>query len=115
MVTNREDGGLVVEVVYLMWEEAADGLEQQAADPECVLPLAALHHGRDLTRLVPLHVHPPKHGEAPQLRIVWVRERHGHRVRCWPRCGGGGAAGGPVPTERNRPGLVEVTEHRLIL
>lgn len=67
MVTDREDGRLVVEGSHLLWEEPADGAEQQAADPEGVLPLAALHHGCDLARLVPLHEHSAEHREAPQL------------------------------------------------
>lgn len=76
VVTHREDGGLVVEGAHLMWEESTDSTEQQAAHPEGVLPLAALHHSGNLTRLVTLHEHPPKDGEAPQLRVVRVAERH---------------------------------------
>lgn len=115
MVTDGEDGGLVVEGVHLLGEEPTNGAEQQAADPEGVLPLAALNQSSNLACFVPLHEHPPKHGEAAQLRVVRVGRHHGCRVRSRPRGGGGGAAGGPVPAERNHPGLVEVAEHRLVL
>lgn len=67
MIIDGEDCSLVMEGVHLVGEEPADRAEQQAADPECVLPLAALHHSSDLPRLVPLHKHSPKHSEAPQL------------------------------------------------
>lgn len=115
VVTDGEDGVLVVEGVHLVWEEPADGAEQQAAHPEGVLPLAALHHGGDLPRLVPLHEHPPEHSEATQLRVVRVTGRHRRQVRGRHQGGGGGAAGGLVPAERNHPGLMEVAQHGLIL
>lgn len=113
MVASREDGSLVVEGAHLLWEEPANSTEQQAADPEGVLPLTTLHHGSNLPRLIPLHKHSPKHCEATQLRVVRVG-RH-HRVKDGARSGGGGAAAGPVPAERNGPGFVQVAEHGLIL
>lgn len=72
MVTDREDGGLVVEGIHLLWEEPANGAEQQAADTEGVLPLAPLHDSGDLPRLVPLHEDSPKYGKATQLRVIRV-------------------------------------------
>lgn len=113
VVTDRKDGSLVVERVHLVREEPADGAKQQAANPESVLPLTSLHHGGNLPRLIPLHKHPTEHGEAPELRVVWVCHHCGVGGLSWG--GGGGAAGGPVPTKRNRPGLMEVAEHCLIL
>lgn len=113
MVTHREDGGLIMEGGHLVWEEPAYSAEQQAAHAKGVLPLAALHDGGDLPCLVPLHKHTAKHGEAAQLRVVRVRQHHG--VRDDPRRGGGGAAGRPVSTERNHPGLVEWAQHGLVL
>ncbi len=64
LVTNGKDGNLVVEGVHLLWEEPADSAEQQATNPEGVLSLTTLHHGGDLTRLIPLHKHSPKHSKA---------------------------------------------------
>lgn len=91
METDREDGRLVVKGLHLLWEEPPDGVEQQAAHPEGVSPLATLHHGSDLPRLVPLHKHPAEHGETTQLAVIGVAHRH--RVKGRTRGGGGGVAG----------------------
>lgn len=115
VIPNRKDGTAVVKHAHLLWEEPADRPEQQAANSEGVLPLTALHQGGDLPGLVPLHKHPAKDGEAPQLGVVGVRGHndavlgHGAQVR------GGGATGGLFPTQRNCPGLVELAEHGLVL
>lgn len=115
MVPDRENGGLVVEGLHLLREESANSTEKQAANPEGVLAFTALHHSGNLPSLVPLHIHTPEHGKTTQLRVVRVTGHRCHRVRGWPRSGGGGAAARPVPTERNRSGLMEVTEHGLVL
>lgn len=73
VVTDRKDGTVVVKHGHLLWEEPADGAEQQAANSEGVLPLTALHQRCDLPGLVPLHKHPAKDGEAPQLGVIGVR------------------------------------------
>lgn len=115
LVSDGKDGSLIVEGANLVWEESTDGAEQQAADPEGVLPLAALHHRGNLPCLIPLHKHSPKHSKAVQLGVVRIRRHRRCRVKGLTRRGGGGAAGGPVPTHSNCPRLMEVTEHRLIL
>jgi len=71
-ISDGENGRFVVEASHLKGEEPPDGVEQQSPHPEGVRAPPPLNHRRDLTCLVSLHEHAPKHRETAKLRVIRV-------------------------------------------